>query len=211
MKKRIAIIIPCTNNESTIGSIIDDCRLSIPFADIIICDNNCTDNTVKIAELYNVEILENDSFDRREVIKSMFAYCYMRNYDYIALVEPNEPFDLRGLKQEYKLMIRENYDMLVGIRSNSKFEPLIKGMAKKLIRCHPNIEDPLSTYRIFSRRFIGSYCPIESDIPLEIDLNINAVKSGLSIASIPVLYNKKVKRLRIRDILALRREIKKFI
>lgn len=47
---KIAILIPCYNEEKTIRKVIADWKSSLPEAQIYVYDNNSTDNTVRFAE-----------------------------------------------------------------------------------------------------------------------------------------------------------------
>ena len=81
MEKKVAVLVPCYNEELTIGAVIDDFKSVMPNADIYVYDNNSKDKTSEIAEAKGAIVCHEYKQGKGNVIRSMFreieADCYI--------------------------------------------------------------------------------------------------------------------------------------
>ena len=67
---RIAVLVPCFNEEAAIDKVVKDFRAALPAAAIFVFDNNSTDKTAEIARAH--ELLESGR-NAEPVISSLLA------------------------------------------------------------------------------------------------------------------------------------------
>ena len=164
MNKEIAVLIPCYNEEVTIGKVIKDFRKNLPRATVYVYDNNSTDKTATIARRNGAVVVNEYRQGKGNVIRSMFkdidADCYL-------IVDGDDTYSLEHVKEMCDYILNDNYDMVIGDRlSNNYFEEnkrkyhnfgnrLVRWLVNLLFRSR--ICDVMSGLRAFSYRFVKTF------------------------------------------------------
>lgn len=191
-RPRIAILIPCYNEEGTIGKVVRDFRAEVPDADIYVYDNNSTDATVEQARAAGASI----GYERRQgkgfVVQSMFSQVEADVYVMVDGDATYPPGDVHKLIQP---IVDGDADMVVGSRlmrtSESEFRLLNlvgNSFFFKIINFtfKVRLSDVLSGYRAFSREFVKNIPAFGGGFETEVELTIKALARGYRITEVPV-------------------------
>ena len=134
---KIVILIPCLNEEITIGKVIHDFQAAIPEAEILVFDNNSTDRTAAIALECGVKVIKEPRPGKGYVVSSMFRKV---DVDYYVFVDGDDTFSAEYVRQLLEPVMEDHAEMTVGVRlgeyTNKSFRPLhILGnhMVRKLV------------------------------------------------------------------------------
>lgn len=193
--KSIAVIIPCYNEEKTIGKVVKDFKKVLPNAKIYVYDNNSTDNSSKIAKKEGAIVKKEIRQGKGNVVRTMFreieADCYL-------MVDADDTYPVSSAKKMCKLVLDDNYDMVVGDRLSSTYfqenkrpfhnvgNIIVRKLINKLFKS--NIEDIMSGYRAFSYEFAKSYPVLSKKFEIETEMTIHAIDKNFKIKTIPVEY-----------------------
>src|SRR5580698_5122006 len=159
-RPQIAILIPCYNEELTIGSVIDQFRVELPQAKIYVFDNNSTDATVERAREKGALILRERRQGKGYVVQSMFREI---NADIYVMVDGDGTYPSSNLRALLEPVLNHDADMVVGSRLNAASTSQFRLMNRLgnymflwLTRTifHAHIEDMLSGYRVFNRSIV---------------------------------------------------------
>src|ERR1035437_844989 len=189
---RIAILIPCYNEELTIGQVVRDFRAEVPGAEIYVFDNNSTDRTVEQAREAGARI----AYERRQgkgfVVQSMF---YQVEADVYVMVDGDGTYPPGEVHKLIQPILLGEAEMVVGSRlmeaSDSEFRLLNKlgnGFFLKVINLifKVKLSDVLSGYRAFSRESVKSIPVFGGGFETEVELTIKALARGYRITELPV-------------------------
>jgi glycosyltransferase involved in cell wall biosynthesis len=111
MDLRCAVIIPCFNEEVTIGKVIQDVRTVLPKADIYVFDNNSTDRTAQLAEEAGAAIVREKRQGKGFVVQTMFSRV---DADIYVMVDGDDTYDLHQLPEMVEMIEHDDADMVVG-------------------------------------------------------------------------------------------------
>jgi len=114
MKKKILVLIPCLNEESTLGLVINNIKKHLPKADIIVYDNNSSDKTANIAKKNGVGVRKVYERGKGNVVRKMFSDNH--EYDYYIMVDGDNTYDLRNINKMLDHVTNEKFDMVIGKR-----------------------------------------------------------------------------------------------
>ncbi|MGA8439164.1 MAG: glycosyltransferase [Candidatus Sulfotelmatobacter sp.] len=189
---RIAILIPCYNEEPTIGQVVREFRAEIPGADIYVFDNNSTDRTVEQAREAGARV----AYERRQgkgfVVQSMF--CQVEADVYI-MVDGDGTYPAGEVHKLIQPILLGEAEMVVGSRllqtSESEFRLLNRlgnGFFLEVINFifKVKLSDVLSGYRAFNREFVKSIPVFGGGFETEVELTIKALARGYRITELPV-------------------------
>ena len=167
---KIAVLIPCYNEEKTIGKVVSDWKGSLPEAVIYVYDNNSTDRTAEIA---------------RE------ARCYI-------MVDGDDTYPAEYGREMADLVLSKNADMVVGDRLSSTYfeenkrpfhnfgNSLVRGSINRLFKT--NIRDIMTGYRAFSFLFVKSFPVLSKGFEIETEMSIHAVEKNMRIENVIIEY-----------------------
>jgi glycosyltransferase involved in cell wall biosynthesis len=189
---RIAILIPCYNEEGTIGKVVRDFRAEVPDADIYVYDNNSTDATAEQARAAGAII----GYERRQgkgfVVQSMFSQV---EADIYVMVDGDATYPAGDVHKLIQPIVDGDADMVVGSRlmrtSESEFRLLNlvgNSFFFKIINFtfKVRLSDVLSGYRAFSREFVKNIPAFGGGFETEVELTIKALARGYRISEVPV-------------------------
>jgi glycosyltransferase involved in cell wall biosynthesis len=190
---RIAVLIPCFNEEVAIKKTVDGFRRALPEATIYVYDNNSVDQTVTCA-------LEAGAVVRREllqgkghVVRRMFSDI---EADVYLITDGDATYDAAASRRMIDLLIQENLDMVVGKRVHTEQSAyraghvfgnrMLTGFLARLFG--RRFSDILSGYRVFSRRFVKSFPALARGFETETELTVHALTLNLPIAEVETAY-----------------------
>lgn len=194
--KKIAILIPCYNEEITVAKVITDFKKELPDALIYVYNNNSTDNTLQIA-YENGAIVKNEYRQGKgNVVRSMFRYI---DADVYVLVDGDNTYPANMVHQLIKPILMETADMVVGDRiSNGTYKKQNKrlfhdfgnGMVRNTINrlFKTNLKDVMSGYRAFSRAFVKNVPILSKGFEVETEITLHALDKRFIIKEIPIEY-----------------------
>ena len=194
--KKIAILIPCYNEEITVAKVITDFKKELPDALIYVYNNNSTDNTLQIA-YENGAIVKNEYRQGKgNVVRNMFRDI---DADVYVLVDGDNTYPANMVHQLIKPILMETADMVVGDRiSNGTYKKQNKrlfhdfgnGMVRNTINrlFKTNLKDVMSGYRAFSRAFVKNIPILSKGFEVETEITLHALDKRFIIKEIPIEY-----------------------
>lgn len=189
---KIAILIPCCNEEKTIGNVVHDFRSELPNADVYVFDNNSTDNTVEEARKAGAIVRYEKRQGKGNVIRSMFRDV---DADVYVMVDGDGTYPADRVHELIKPIVAGEADMVIGSRleagSKSRFKPLNR-LGNKLFLFLLNsifrvrITDLLSGYRAFSRRAVKGLPLLSRGFEIETELTVKCLERDYRIIEVPI-------------------------
>ena len=192
---KVALLIPCYNEEKTIAKVIEDARRFLPEAVVYVYDNNSTDDTAKIAKEHGAIVRQERQQGKGNVLRRMFreidAECYV-------LTDGDDTYPLENAKEMVRLVLEEKADMVVGDRLSSTYfsenkrpfhnlgNSMVRGSINGLFHC--DIKDIMTGYRTFSYNFVKTFPVLSKGFEIETDMTIHAVNNNMQIANVIVDY-----------------------
>lgn len=191
----IAVLIPCYNEEKTIGKVVRDFKTVLPEAVIYVYDNNSTDRTCAIAALEGAVVRYEYKQGKGNVIRRMFreidAQCYL-------MVDGDDTYPAEYAREMAEKVLNKNADMVVGDRLSSTyfqenkrpFHNFGNAFVKKFIHMlfHDEIKDIMTGYRAFSYQFVKSYAVLSKGFEIETEMSIHAIDKNMMIDHVVVAY-----------------------
>lgn len=189
----IAVLLPCHNEEVAIGQVIQDFHKTLPSAKIYVFDNNSTDRTKEIALAEGAILREEKLQGKGNVVRRMFSDI---DADYYILADGDDTYDASASTTLLRYAIENHLDMVNGSRKSEETDAYRTGhrfgnrMLTKIVAMifGNRIEDMLSGFRVFSRRFVKSFPALSSGFEIETELTIHALELKMPIAEIETKY-----------------------
>ena len=191
----IAVLIPCYNEELTIGKVVSDFKNALPESVIYVYDNNSTDRTAEIAA-------ENGAVVRREywqgkgnVIRRMFREIDARCY---VMTDGDDTYPAEAAKSMVQAVLEKKIDMVVGDRlsstyfqeNNRPFHNLGNRLVRQTINLlfHSDIKDIMTGYRAFSYQFVKSFPVLSQGFEIETEMSIHAIDKNMLVSNEIITY-----------------------
>jgi|WetSurMetagenome_2_1015567.scaffolds.fasta_scaffold00068_9 glycosyltransferase involved in cell wall biosynthesis len=197
MAMKLAAMIPCYNEESTIEKVISELRKLVPDAVIYVFDNNSSDRTSQMAEKCGVMVLKEQRRGKGFVVQSMFRKV---DADIFLIVDGDDTYALSKINEMISLVISGEADMVVGNRLDKytvkSFRPL-HTFGNKLVRNLVNrffsagLKDIMSGLRVMNRDFVKNINIIASGFEVETEMTIKALKYNFSIKEVDIEYRER--------------------
>jgi glycosyltransferase involved in cell wall biosynthesis len=194
---RIAILIPCYNESTTIATVISDFRNIISESDIYVCDNNSNDGTAKIAEDAGAIVIYESRNGKGYAVRRLFHEV---EADYFILVDGDSTYSANELPKLLSEIIVKKAFMVVGARNSidprRSFRPLHQ-LGNKLITktinllFNTNLTDVLSGYRVLSRNYAKVVPFLSKGFEIETEMTLHALEFDLQISEISVSYGSR--------------------
>lgn len=193
---KIAVIIPCYNEEITIAKVVDDFKRELPGASIYVYDNNSSDNTYNIAKEHGAIVRKETHQGKGNVVRQMFrdieAECYL-------MVDGDDTYPAESAAALCEPILNGTADMTVGDRlSNGTYAEENKrafhGFGNNLVRSMIKwiygfaFDDVMTGYRAMSRPFVKTFPVLSEGFQIETELSIHAVDRNWHIVDVPVEY-----------------------
>lgn len=192
---KIAVLLPCYNEASTIAKVVTDFRAALPEADIYVYDNNSTDGTAQVAQQAGAIVRHEPVQGKGNVIRRMFreveADCYL-------MADGDDTYPAEQARQMVTPVLEEHVDMVIGDRLSSTYfeqnkRPFHNGgnrVVRWLIRrfWHTDIHDIMTGYRAFSRTFVKNFPVMSGNFEIETEMTIHALDRRFLLREVPVAY-----------------------
>ena len=191
-RARVAVLIPCYNEELTVAEVVRQFRAELPAADIYVFDNNSTDRTVELARAAGAVV----HFERRQgkgyVVQSMFRRV---DADIYIMVDGDGTYPPEDVHRLLEPVLADEADMSVGSRLHADSESQFKSLNRfgnRMFLAVLNsvfkvrITDMLSGYRVFNRKFVKGVPLFGGGFETETELTIKALARGFRIEEVPV-------------------------
>ena len=193
----VAVIIPCYNEELTIGNVIRDVKNNMPQAAIYVFDNNSTDRTAEIAGTSGATVIKEKRQGKGFVVQSMFNKV---DADIYVMVDGDDTYDISRVQDMIALVLEDRADMVVGNRlktyTNKAFRPL-HTFGNRLVRFLINklfgagLKDIMSGFRVMSRSFVKNINLTASGFEVETEMSIKALKYGYVVKEMDINYRER--------------------
>lgn len=192
---KIAVIIPCYNEELTIQSVVSDVKERLPEAVVYVYDNNSSDRTVECAEKAGAVVRHEYMQGKGNVIRRMFreidAACYV-------MVDGDNTYSLEKVREMVDLVLEHNADMVIGDRLSSTYfqenkrpfhnfgNSMVRSAINRLFGCE--IKDIMTGLRAFSYDFVKTFPVLSTGFEIETEMTIHAVNHQMQIENVIVDY-----------------------
>jgi glycosyltransferase involved in cell wall biosynthesis len=190
---RLAVLVPCYNEEAAIAAVVRDFRAALPHAVIYVYDNNSRDRTVEIARRAGAVVRSEPLQGKGNVVRRMFADI---EADVYVLVDGDATYHAPSAPVMIDRLVSERLDMVVGCRVDSEEAAYRAGhrlgnalFTGSVARMFGNrFTDILSGYRVFSRRFVKSFPGLSKGFEIETELTVHALELRMPIAEMDTPY-----------------------
>jgi glycosyltransferase involved in cell wall biosynthesis len=196
MTARIAVLIPCYNEEATIATVVRDFRGSLPAATVYVYDNNSKDETVARAREAGAVVRSEIRQGKGNVVRRMFADV---EADIYVLVDGDDTYDAAAAPELVAKLVDDGLDIVSGQRiatGQSAYRPghvlgnrMLTGLTATMFRVKLN--DLLTGYRIMSRRFVKSFPFTAEGFGIETELTVHAVRLLMPMAEVETRYKER--------------------
>ncbi len=192
---KIAVLIPCYNEESTIAKVISDVKRVLPEAAIYVYNNNSTDRTEQTAKEAGAIVRQEYKQGKGNVIRRMFrevdALCYL-------MIDGDDTYCLDSAPEMVRLVLEHNADMVVGDRLSSTYylenKRPFHNFGNSLMRTSINslfgsdIMDIMTGYRALSYEFVKTFPVFSKGFEIETEMTIHAVNYNMQVENVVVEY-----------------------
>ncbi len=193
---KIAVLIPCYNEELTVGKVIGDFKKELPEADIYVYDNNSTDKTFQVAQGCGAFVKKEFRQGKGNVVRSMFRDI---DADIYIMIDGDDTYPAEFVHKLIDPIVSGEADMVIGDRhSNGTYKDenkrplhnfgnsLVKNLINKLFRA--NLKDIMSGYRVFNKRFVKMMPVNSSGFEIETEMTLHTLDKKYLIKEIPIEY-----------------------
>ncbi len=192
--ERIAVLIPCYNEEQTVTQVIGNFRRVLPGAEIFVYDNNSKDQTARLAAEAGAIVRVERRQGKGNVLRRMFSDI---EADVYVLVDGDDTYDAASAPGMITKLLADRLDMVVGTRlttfDETAFRPghqwgnkILTGFVSLLFG--RELTDMLSGYRVFSRRFVKSFPALSKGFETETELTVHALELRMPVAEVVTPY-----------------------
>lgn len=190
---KIAVLLPCYNEEAAIGATVAGFRAALPGAMIYVYDNNSRDRTCEVAAAAGAIVRTERQQGKGHVVMRMFADV---DADVYVMADGDLTYDPSSAPGMVDLLLAEQLDMVVGTRrhvekdayrgghvlGNKLFTSLLAGLFGR------SFSDIFSGYRVFSRRFVKSFPVISSGFEIETEISVHALELKMPVGEVETVY-----------------------
>lgn len=193
---RLAVLVPCYNEEATIGQVVDDFRKALPLATVYVYDNLSSDMTATVARAHGAIVVRETQRGKGNVVRRMFADV---DADIYLLVDGDDTYDASAAPRMVEQLIEDQLDMVNAARVSNKvaayrpghrlgnalFTNMVSGIFGR------QFQDILSGYRVFSRRFVKSFPALATGFEIETELTVHALELRMPVAEVETAYSER--------------------
>lgn len=192
---KIAVLIPCYNEEKTIEKVVTDFKKALPEAVVYVYNNNSSDRTAELAEAAGAVVRNEYMQGKGNVIRRMFreidAECYI-------MTDGDDTYPAENAREMADLVLEKNVDMVVGDRLSSTYFTENKrpfhNFGNSIVRKSINIlfknqiKDIMTGYRAFSYEFVKTYPVLSKGFEIETEMSIHAVDKNMYVENVVISY-----------------------
>ena len=197
MNNRIAVLVPCFNEEKTVNEVVSSFKTALPNAAVYVYDNNSTDLTAQIAQKAGAVVCHEYRQGKGNVVRSMFrdveADCYL-------MVDGDNTYPADAAPEMCRLVLEGQADMVIGDRLSSTYfienkrafhnfgNDLVRKAINFLWKPKEPILDVMTGMRVFSPLFVKSFPVLSKGFEIETEMTIHALDHNFLIRSKPIQY-----------------------
>ena len=190
---RIAVLLPCYNEEAAIAATVAGFRAALPDATVYVYDNNSRDRTRQVAAQAGAVVRSESQQGKGHVVRRMFADI---DADIYVMADGDLTYDPKAAPAMVDLLVADQLDMVVGTRrheekdayrgghvlGNKLFTGLLAGLFGR------SFSDIFSGYRVFSRRFVKSFPVLSSGFEIETEMSVHALELRMPVSEFDTVY-----------------------
>ena len=192
---KIAVLIPCYNEEKTIEKVVKDFKNVLPEATIYVYNNNSSDRTAELAEKAGAIVRNEYMQGKGNVIRRMFrdidAECYI-------MADGDDTYPADAAREMVDKILNDRADMIVGDRLSSTYfeenkrpfhnfgNSIVRWSINKLFKS--DIKDIMTGYRAFSYRFVKTFPVLSKGFEIETEMSIHAVDKNMYVENVIIDY-----------------------
>ncbi len=191
---RVAVILPCYNEEAAITAVLDEFRQALPQVPVFVFDNASTDRTAELARAGGATVLHVAHKGKGNVVARMFADV---DADVYVMVDGDATYDVTDIQAHIDMLLAQRLDMVVGrrcddgtthtYRAGHRFgNAMLTGAVTQLFG--GKFDDMLSGYRVFSRRYVKSFPVMPQGFEIETELTVHALELRMPWAEVSTVY-----------------------
>lgn len=189
---RIAVLIPCLDEELTIGKVIDDFRAAVPDAAIFVIDNGSTDRTAEIARERGARVVHEPRRGKGFAMRTAFRRI---DADVYLMVDGDDTYPAEAAQRLLSPVLNGQADMTVGSRTMAGTTSEFRRLNRLGNRIYPSLirlllgvrlTDILSGYRAMHRRFVRAMPIAASGFEIEAELTVKALERGFHLSEVPI-------------------------
>ena len=192
-RQRVAVLVPCFNEETAIARVVADFRAALPQATLYVYDNNSTDGTVAAARAAGAVVRRETHQGKGNVVRRMFSDI---DADVYVLVDGDATYHAPSAPGMIARLLEERLDMVVAARVHADDAAYRRGhvTGNRLLTGFldtvfgAGFSDILSGYRVFSRRFVKSFPVLSGGFEIETELTVHALELELPVAEVSTPY-----------------------
>jgi len=193
---RIAVLLPCYNEEAAIAKVIAGFRKALPGAQIYVYDNNSRDRTVERAAKAGAVVRTERMQGKGHVVRRMFADV---DADVYVMADGDLTYDPKAAPAMVQQLLGEQLDMVVGTRQHEAKEAyrgghvlgnrIFTGLLAQLFG--RSFSDIFSGYRVFSRRFVKSFPVLSEGFEIETEMSVHALELRMPVGEVETAYGSR--------------------
>lgn len=195
---RLAVILPCFNEETAIKTVVTDFQAELPGAVVYVFDNNSTDKTAEVANKAGAIVKNVNLRGKGNVIRRMFADI---EADIYIMADGDATYHPQSAINMIQKLISEDLDMVVGIRQHDSEDAYRKGhqlgnrlLTKTMTQLFGyGFTDMLSGYRVFTRRFVKSFPAMSKGFEIETEITVHALELRIPSSEVKTPYGVRLK------------------
>jgi glycosyltransferase involved in cell wall biosynthesis len=190
---RVAVLLPCYNEEAAIAQVIAGFRAALPDAAIYVYDNNSRDRTVDVARAAGALVRTERMQGKGHVVRRMFADV---DADVYLMADGDLTYDPKAAPEMVRQLVDEHLDMVVGTRQHQAKDAyrgghvlgnrLFTGLLARLFG--RSFSDIFSGYRVFSRRFVKSFPVLSEGFEIETEMSVHALELRMPVGEVETAY-----------------------
>ncbi|MBV3438746.1 glycosyltransferase family 2 protein [Bifidobacterium longum] len=190
----VAVLLPCFNEEVTIGKVVRDFKAALPGATVYVYDNNSTDRTAEIAAAEGAIVRREPRQGKGNVIRAMFEDI---DADVYVMADGDDTYPADAAPAMVAKVL-DGYDMVIGDRLSSTYfqenkrpfhnfgNRLVRGSINGLFNAH--VTDIMTGYRAFSFTFVKTYPVLSRGFEVETEMTIHSLNNNLRLYEMPIQY-----------------------
>ena len=190
----VAVLLPCFNEEVTIGKVVRDFKAALPDATVYVYDNNSTDRTAEIAAAEGAIVRREPRQGKGNVIRAMFEDI---DADVYVMADGDDTYPAHAAPAMVSKVL-DGYDMVIGDRLSSTYfqenkrpfhnfgNRLVRGSINGLFNAH--VTDIMTGYRAFSFTFVKTYPVLSRGFEVETEMTIHSLNNNLRLYEMPIQY-----------------------
>ena len=193
--KKIAVLIPCYNEELTVEKTVSDFKRVLPNADIYVYNNNSKDRTKELALKAGAIVKDEYRQGKGAVVRSMFRDI---DADVYVMVDGDDTYPAEEVEGLITPVLEGKADMVIGDRLSSTYytenkrpfhnfgNSLVKGLINFLFKS--DLNDIMTGYRSFSKKFVKCMPVMSDGFQIETEMTIFALTNNMQVVNVPITY-----------------------